>query len=250
MPPQIGIGLASQFLGNMAGGAFGKVRNPYQADISRQRGANQMMTNMAQQNYLKNNTLANKSQDQTERLRQNAIEGAMNPDATNSMLRSAGAQMGNITANAAQAQGRYNAQGNALNMGGGVTGGMMQDNFYNNPISQAMSQGAVQYAMGADERRNRALGLADQGYQSAANASRGFFGDTMSGINNLTGQYQAEGQAAMERDAALQGKRDQISGMFGNLGGQYLNQMNSDRDFKSQDAVRQAEADYYRRRTS
>jgi hypothetical protein len=102
--------------------------------------------------------------------------------------------------------------------------------------------------MGADDRRNRALGLADQGYQSASNAARGFFGDTTSGINNLTGQYQAEGQAAMERDAALQNKRDQISGMFGNLGGQYLNQMNADRDFKSQNAVRQAEADYYRRR--
>lgn len=248
MPPQIGIGLASQFLGNIAGGAFGKVRNPYQADISRQRSANQMMTNMAQENYLKNNKLQNQMQDQTNRLRQNAIESSMNPDATNTMLRSAGAQMGSITANAAQAQGRYNAAGNALNLGNGMTANMMTDKFYNDPISQALSQGAVSYALGADDRRMRALGLADQGYQSAAGAARGYYGDTTSGINNLTQQYQAEGQAAMERDAALQAKRDQISGMFGNLGGQYLNQMNADRDFKSQDALRKAEADYYRNR--
>lgn len=225
------VGLASQFLGTMAGGLFKKQTNPYQSQLSQQRMFNQNIQNQQYAMGQKNQAQADKFSGMYSRGLQNEMERLNNPDATNAMLRSAGAQMGNITANAAQAQGRYNSMGNALNLGGGMTNNMMTDNFYNNPISQAMSQGAVQYAMGADARRQQALGLAGTGmnsYQGMAN--NGF--NTASGMaNNAYNQYMGEANQQMEMDANLQNQRNQIASQFGALGGQFINQRNADRDF-------------------
>jgi hypothetical protein len=234
------VGLASQFLGNMAGGLFKKQTNPYQAQLSQQRMFNQNIQNQQYGLAQKNQAQADKFSGMYSRGLQNEMESLNNPDATNSMLRQAGAQMGNITSNAAQAQGRYNSMGNSLNMGGGITNNMMTDNFYNNPISQAMSQGAVQYAMGADGRRQQALGLAGTGFNTyQGNATQGY--NTASGMaNNAYGQLQGEANQQMEMDANLQNQRNQIASQFGALGGQYVNQQNSNRDF----GLRQKEANF------
>jgi hypothetical protein len=237
MPPQLAVGLGSQFLGQIAGGLFKKQSNPYQAQLSQQRMYNQNYQNQQNQLGQQNQSTANRFSGMYSRGLQNEMERLNNPDATNNMLRQAGAQMGNITANAAQAQGRYNAMGNALNMGNGMTNTMMTDNFWNNPISTALSQGAVQYAMGADARRQQALGLAGQGYGTYQGAANTAFGNAQNAGNNLYGQYQAEAQAEMQRDAALQNQRDQIAGMFGQLGGSYLSGMSADRDFKQRQGL-------------
>jgi hypothetical protein len=237
MPPQLAIGLGSQFLGQIAGGLFKKQSNPYQAQLSQQRMYNQNFQNQQNQLGQQNQTQANNFSNQYSRGLQNEMERLNNPDATNNMLRQAGSQMGSITNNAAQAQGRYNAQGNALNMGGGMTNNMMQDNFYNNPISTAMSQGAVQYAMGADQRRQQALGLAGQGYNTYQGAANTAFGNSQNAGNTLYNQYQGEAQAQMQRDAATQGQRDQVAGMFGQLGGSYLSGQQADRDFKQRQGL-------------
>lgn len=225
------VGLASQFLGNMTGGLFKKQSNPYQAQLSQQRMFNQNIQNQQYAMGQKNQAQADKFSGMYSRGLQNEMERLNNPDATNAMLRSAGAQMGNITANAAQAQGRYNSMGNALNMGAGLTNTMMTDKFWNDPISQAMSQGAVQYAMGADARKQQALGLAGQGYgQYQGNANQAF-GTASSMANNAYNQYMGEAQQQMEMDANLQNQRNQIASQFGALGGQYINQRNADRDY-------------------
>jgi len=231
MIPAYAIGLGSTLLGNAAGSLFGKQRNPYQDQLSQQRLYNQNIQNQQYQLGQKNQAQANQFSNMYARGLQNEMERLNNPDATNAMLRSAGAQMGAITGNAAQAQAKYNAMPNVLNLGSGMTNYQMQDNFYNNPISQAMSQGAVQYAMGADARRNQALGLAGNGmntYQGMAN--QGF--NTAFGMsNNLYNQYMGEAQQQMELDAANQNQRNQIASQFGALGGQYINQRNADRDY-------------------
>ncbi len=41
----------------------------------------------------------------------------------------------------------------------------------------------------------------------------------------------------MQRDAALQNQRDQIAGMFGQLGGSYLSGQQADRDFKQRQGL-------------
>jgi hypothetical protein len=244
--PAYAVGLGAQFLGNMAGGLFKKQSNPYQAQLSQQRMFNQNIQNQQYGLAQQNQSTANKFSGMYSRGLQNEMERLNNPDATNAMLRSAGAQMGAITGNAAQAQARYNQMGNQLNMGAGMTGNMMQDNFYNSPISKAVSEGAMQYALGAEDRRNRALGLAGQAYgQYQGQANQGF-GTASNMANNMYGQYMGEAQQEMERDAALQNKRDQISGMFGQLGGQYLNQLQSNRDFGLQKQLVDAQAAYYR----
>jgi hypothetical protein len=247
--PAYAVGLGAQFLGNMAGGLFKKQSNPYQAQLSQQRMFNQNIQNQQYGLAQQNQSTANKFSGMYSRGIQNEMERLNNPDATNAMLRQAGSQMGAITGNAAQAQARYNQMGNQLNMGAGMTGNMMQDNFFNSPISQAVAQGAMQYTLGAEERRNRALGMAGQAYnQYQGQANQGF--NTASGMaNNMYGQYMGEAQQEMEREAALQNKRDQISGMFGQLGGQYLNQMNADRDFGMQRDLYKAQTDYYKKNT-
>jgi hypothetical protein len=234
------VGLASQFLGTMSGGLFKKQTNPYQSQLSQQRMFNQNIQNQQYGMAQKNQGQADKFSGMYSRGLQNEMERLNNPDATNAMLRSAGAQMGNITANAAQAQGKYNQMPNALNLGDGMTNYQMQDNFYNNPISQAMSQGAVQYAMGADARKQQALGLAGTGmnsYQGMAN--QGY--NTASGMsNNLYNQYMGEGNQQMEMDANVQNQRNQMASQFGALGGQFINQQNANRDF----GLRQKEANF------
>lgn len=225
------VGLASQFLGTMAGGLFKKQNNPFQSQLSQQRMYNQMYQNQQNQLGQQNQQRADQFSNQYSRGIQNEMERLQNPDATNAMLRQAGSQMGSITSNAAQAQGRYNAQGNALNMGGGMTNNMMTDNFYNNPISMAMSQGAVNYAMGADARRQQALGMAGQAYNTYQNGANVAYGNSMNAGNTLYNQYQGEAQAEMQRDAALQNQRDQIAGMFGQMGGQYIAGQQANRDF-------------------
>ena len=229
--PAYAIGLGSTLLGNAAGSLFGKQRNPYQDQLSQQRMFNQNIQNQQYQLGQQNQAKANQFSNMYSRGVTNEMERLNNPDATNAMLRQAGAQMGAITGNAAQAQARYNSMGNALNLGGGMTNNMMTDNFYNNPISQAMSQGAVQYAMGADARRQQALGMAGQAfgtYQGGANTA---FGTASNMANNMYNQYMGEAKQQMELDAQTQNQRNQIASQFGALGGQYINQMNADRDF-------------------
>ena len=237
IPPQVAVGLGSQFLGNIAGGLFKKQSNPYQSQLSQQRMYNQNFQNQQNQLGQQNQSRANTFSNQYSRGLQNEMERLNNPDATNAMLRQAGSQMGAITGNAAQAQGRYNAQGNALNMGDGMTNNMMTDNFYNNPIAMAMSQGAVQYAMGADQRRQQALGMAGQGMNTYQNQANVAYGNAQNAGNTLYGQYQGEAQAEMQRDAALQNQRDQVAGMFGQLGGSYLSGQQADRDFKQRQGL-------------
>jgi len=248
--PAYAVGLGAQFLGNMAGGLFKKQNNPYQAQLSQQRMFNQNIQNQQYGLAQQNQATANKFNNMYSRGVQNEMERLNNPDATNEMLRSATSQMGNITGNAAQAQARYNQMGNNLNMGAGMTGNMMQDNFFNDPIARAVSQGAMQYALGADQRRNAALGMAGQAYnQYQGNANQGY--NMASGMaNNMYNQYQGEAQQEMERNAALQNQRDQVAGMFGQLGGQYLNQMNADRDFGLQKGLIDAQTQYYKTKVS
>jgi len=239
MIPAYAIGLGSTLLGQAAGSLFGKQTNPYQSQLSQQRMFNQNIQNQQYGLGQQMQGQANKFSGMYSRGLENEMERLNNPDATNSMLRQAGAQMGAVTNNAAQAQARYNQMPNALNLGAGMTNYQMQDNFYNNPISQAMSQGAVQYAMGADQRRQQALGLANQGfgqYQGGANTA---FGTASNMSNNLYGQYMGEAKQQMELDAQRQNQGNQIASQFGALGGQYINQMNSDRDF----GLRKAESE-------
>lgn len=232
MPPQLAVGLGSQFLGQMAGGLFKRQSNPYQAQLSQQRMFNQNIQNQQYALGQKQQKLADQFSNQYARGLQNNMEALQNPDATNAMLRQAGSQMGAITANAGQAQGRYNAMGNSLNLGGGMTNNIMTDNFYNNPISQAMSQGAVQYAMGADARRQQALGLAGTGFNQYQGGANTAFGTASNMSNNAYNQYMGEANQQMELDANLQNQRNQIASQFGALGGQYINQKNADRDFR------------------
>jgi hypothetical protein len=231
MDPTLIAGLGSQFLGTMAGGLFKKQSNPYQSQLSQQRMFNQNIQNQQYAMGQQNQNKANKFSNMYSRGMENEMERLNNPNATNAMLQQAGSQMGAITNNAAQAQGKYNSQGNSLNMGGGMTNNMMQDNFYNNPISQAMSQGAVQYAMGADGRRQQALGLAGQGYNTYQGGANTAFGTASGMANNSYNQYMGEAQQSMEQDANLQNQRNQIANQFGQLGGQYINQRNSNRDY-------------------
>lgn len=231
MPPQLAIGLGSTLLGQAAGSLFGKQRNPYQAQLSQQRMFNQNIQNQQYGLGQQQQAQANKFSNMYSRGLQNEMERLNNPNATNAMLQQAGAQMGAITGQAAQSQAKYNSMGNSLNLGGGMTNNIMQDNFYNNPIAQAMSQGAVNYAMGADARRQQALGLAGTGfntYQSGANQA---FGTASNLANNQYNQYMGEAQQQMELDANAANQRNQIASQFGALGGQYLNQRNADRDF-------------------
>jgi hypothetical protein len=229
--PAYAIGLGSTLLGNAAGGLFGKQKNPYQSQLSQQRMFNQNIQNQQYQLGQQNQAQANKFSGMYSRGLQNEMERLNNPDATNAMLRQAGSQMGAITGQAAQSQGKYNAMGNSLNLGGGMTNNLMQDNFYNNPISQAMSQGAIQYAMGADQRRQQALGLAGQGYNQYQGGANAAMGTASNMSNNMYNQYMGEAQQQMEMDANVQNQRNQMASQFGALGGQYINQMNSDRDY-------------------
>lgn len=237
--PAYAIGLGSTLLGNAAGSLFGKQKNPYQSQLSQQRMFNQNIQNQQYQLGQQNQAQANKFSGMYSRGLQNEMERLNNPDATNAMLRQAGSQMGAITSNAAQAQARYNQMPNALNLGSGMTNYQMQDNFYNNPISQAMSQGAVQYAMGADQRRQQALGLAGQGYNQYQGGANTAMGTASNMSNNMYNQYMGEAQQQMEMDANVQNQRNQMASQFGALGGQYINQMNSDRDF----GLRKAESE-------
>jgi hypothetical protein len=229
--PAYAIGLGSTLLGNAAGSLFGKQKNPYQDQLSQQRMFNQNIQNQQYQLGQQNQAQANKFSNMYSRGAMNEMERLNNPDASNAMLRQAGAQMGNITGNAAQAMARYNASGNALNYGGGVTNMMMQDDFMNRPIASALSQGAVQYALGADDRRMRALGLAGQAYNQYQGGANTAFGTASGMANNMYNQYMGEAQQQMEMDAATQNQRNQIASQFGALGGQYINQRNADRDF-------------------
>jgi hypothetical protein len=229
--PAYAIGLGSTLLGNAAGSLFGKQKNPYQDQLSQQRMFNQNIQNQQYQLGNQNQAQANKFSNMYSRGAMNEMERLNNPDASNAMLRQAGAQMGNITGNAAQAMARYNASGNALNQGGGVTNMMMQDDFMNRPIASALSQGAVQYALGADDRRMRALGLAGQAYNQYQGGANTAFGTASGMANNMYNQYMGEAQQQMEMDAATQNQRNQIASQFGALGGQYINQRNADRDF-------------------
>jgi hypothetical protein len=238
--PAYAIGLGSTLLGQGVGSLFGKQKNPYQDQLSQQRMFNQNIQNQQYGLGQRSQAQADKFSGMYSRGLQNEMERLSNPDATNAMLRSAGAQMGNITSNAAQAQARYNSMGNQLNLGAGMTGNMMQDNFYNNPISQAISQGAVNYAAKEGERLREATGLAGMGlgnYQNTANQS---FGTASNMSNNLYNQYMGEAQQQMESDAAMQNQRNQIASQFGALGGQFINQRNADRDF----GLRQKEANF------
>lgn len=229
--PAYAIGLGSTLLGNAAGSLFGKQKNPYQDQLSQQRMFNQNIQNQQYQLGQQNQAQANKFSNMYSRGAMNEMERLNNPDASNAMLRQAGAQMGNITGNAAQAMARYNASGNALNLGGGTTNMMMQDDFMNRPIASALSQGAVQYALGADDRRMRALGLAGQAYNQYQGGANTAFGTASGMANNMYNQYMGEAQQQMEMDAATQNQRNQIASQFGALGGQYINQRNADRDF-------------------
>lgn len=244
--PAYAVGLGAQFLGNMAGGLFKKQNNPYQAQLSQQRMFNQNIQNQQYGLGQQNQATANKFSGMYSRGLENEMERLNNPDASNAMLRSVGSQMGAITGNAAQAMARYNAMGNSLNPGGGVTNMMMQEDFMNRPIASALSQGALQYALGADDRRQRALGLAGQAYNQYQGNANQMFGSASNMANNMYGQYMGEAQQEMERDAALQNKRDQISGMFGQMGGQYLNQLQADRDFGLQKQLVDAQTAYYK----
>jgi hypothetical protein len=102
-----------------------------------------------------------------------------------------------------------------------------------------MSQGAVQYAMGADQRRQQALGLANQGFNQYQGGANTAFGTSSNMSNNMYNQYMGEARQQMELDAQSQNQRNQIASQFGALGGQYINQMGADRDF----GLRKAESE-------
>lgn len=229
--PAYAIGLGSTLLGQAAGSLFGKQKNPYQDQLSQQRMFNQNIQNQQYALGQQQQAKANKFSNMYSRGLENEMERLNNPNATNAMLQQAGAQMGSITGQAAQSQAKYNSMGNALNLGGGMTGNMMQDNFYNNPIAQAMSQGAVNYAMGADSRRQQALGLAGTGFNTYQGGANTAMGTASNMSNNMYNQYMGEAQQQMEMDAATQNQRNQMASQFGALGGQYINQRNADRDF-------------------
>jgi hypothetical protein len=231
MPPQLAIGLGSTLLGQAAGSLFGRQKNPYQAQLSQQRLFNQNIQNQQYALGQQNQAQADKFGNMYSRGVQNQIERLGNPDATNEMLRAAGAQMGNITGQAAQAQARYNAMGNNINLGGGMTNNIMQDNFYNNPISQAMSGAAVQKALNRPQEMERALGYANQAYNQYQGSANSLFGNASNMSNNLYNQYMGEAQQQMEAQNAAQNQANSIASQFGALGGQYINQRNADRDF-------------------